>query len=343
MRSLLGVGRFLSTCAPVLLLISCGGHNLSVSKSIFGAHNFRLVEESQRDHVPETSVGAIFLLSQDEGGRTHLFQKYCTGVQISRKHVLTNAHCMKYKAKDVFVDMHFSKKYVALAGETTKYQAEDLYGEIYLRFHGRTRLDDVPVAARTPNVRVAMVAQDLDYAVLELTSDSSGDNGHVGFSSFAPIAPGAALGVLGFPNAMPLTLSQDCTVLEIKGAELRHDCDTLTGSSGGLVYDLQSGQPLALHRRGPGKNSTEYYQQSGQSEDASAMAARQCREDFKLDPQDDSFSQCIDVRKKNFIFNQAVPFVDIARSLETSSPELYTSVMEAQQPTTWTSRSDLAP
>lgn len=333
MTSLHSMELALSKFSPaIFLLVACGGQNPSTPKSMFGKHNLSVIEESQRKSLPETSVGAIFLMSQDDSGRTKIFQKYCTGVQISKKHLLTNAHCMKYKAQDVFVDMHFSKKFVALDGEGPKRQVDDLFGEIYLRFQGRTRLDDVPLAERTPNVRVAMVAKDLDYAVLELTDDTSGDDSHVRFADFQPLIQSAQLGVVGFPNAMPLTRSRDCSILELKEGELRHDCDTLTGSSGGLVYDVNSGQPLALHRRGSGKNASSYYQKSGQSEDARAMAERQCREDFGLGPQDGNFSECIQVRQTNFIFNQAIPLADIAKSLGSSHPDLYKAVSEAQHP-----------
>jgi hypothetical protein len=57
--------------------------------------------------------------------------------------------------------------------------------------------------------------------------------------------------LLGFPHGVPLALSDACSwKSDIEEHYLRHDCDSLTGSSGGLLWDAESGKPLGLNQKG---------------------------------------------------------------------------------------------
>ncbi len=309
-----------------LCLAACGSESASEIKTIFGHFDLKVLTRSQTETSLQRSVGAIFLASLDQKAQASQMIKFCSGIQISPRHVLSNAHCLKKKSEDTYVDLYFSKDYVALDGEEKKYTVDDAGGSLYLRFRGATLLD--PETAHAPNLKPLFVSSTLDYAIFEITEQGF-DSEHIDLARAPEIQEPSTAGLLAYPNAMPLTWSDSCQITPYLKGESKHDCDSTGGSSGGLLFDALSGAPLALHRQGVFNNSIQFYREHGRSEEAAELAARECREKFKIDEQSPDLPACIKFRSEHFGFNRAIPLADIRADLTKEAPDLAQSLSTA--------------
>lgn len=319
-ETLMNFHAFLTVPFILALGTACQPASPSQMKTIFGEHNFRVIEESQVKSGLEKSVGALYL--------TGYVQKFCTALQIAPRFILTNAHCMKKKDADHYVDFFFTKDYLAQDGQGAQYTADDVFDELYLTFHGAVRYDAVQTPDLQPNLKIRHVATNLDYAILEITDPN--------FSTdFTSIRQASAVGeqaaeLLSFPNAMPLTRSYACTVKPLDAAQLRHDCASAGGSSGGILYDPTTQAPLALHKQGVFYNGAAFYQEHHRSETAVELAQHECQEKYKLEVGSDTYQKCVDYRSQNFAFNRAVPLQKVVESLQKTQGELFTEIFGAE-------------
>ena len=314
----------------ILLAQACRGEESSTLKTFFGPHAITVIEESQVQSALEKSLGALYVTAKDENQKTIGTQKICTALQISPKHVLTNAHCMKKKDADNYADFYFSKDYIALDGEGSAYSVDDLFDEIYLKFTGKTRMDPRDAADITPNLKVSFVSIDLDYAVLEIT-DASFDANFTPLSAAVPVTAHTDVQLLSFPNAMPLTRSSNCAIDPLDAKQIKHDCGSSGGSSGGILFLPGSSIPVALHKQGVYFNSATFYRDHLRSETPVELAARECSEKYNLDPKAEKYQACIDHRSKNVLYNRAVPLTLIQADLATQVPDLFSSLEPAPE------------
>ncbi|RYZ74117.1 MAG: serine protease, partial [Proteobacteria bacterium] len=249
-----------------IMLTACDTQESSTLKTFFGAHDVQILEDKDLSTSLERSVGAIYIMTVDEQGKSLAINKTCTGIQIGPRFVLTNAHCVKMKSETDYVDLYFSKDFIAKEGEGQKpIKAVDLAGNLYLQFDGKTRMDDKPTKGLSANLEVRYVSKTLDFALLALTDDYC-DRTHMDMNLVEAPAIGQPLTLLSYPNDMPLTRSTNCSVEALVPNEMKHTCDSAGGSSAGLLISAATGVPVGLHRQGVFENSTAFYNEHGRSE-----------------------------------------------------------------------------
>lgn len=310
-----------------VLFVACNAQENSQQKTLFGTHNYRVLELSEIKSDLEKSVGALYITTRDDASQKSYTQKFCTALQIAPRFVISNAHCIKKKDADTYVDFFFSKDYIALDGEASSFIVEDLADEVYLRFKGKVKDDAAMNPELKPNLRLSYLAKDLDYAILEIIDPD--------FSKFytSPVLAPAldqerSVQLLSYPNAMPLTLSFQCSLRPLDPLQLRHDCASAGGSSGAVLFDAETKQPLALHKQGVYFNSADFYKQHQRSENPVELAQLECQDKYNLEVDSELFKTCVETRSQNFLFNRAIPFHSIIESLRSKEPELFAKIFE---------------
>lgn len=148
----------------------------------------------------------------------------CTATIVSESYILTNHHCIPGSDK------------LLEASILLHYEDPDDPDAI------RLKVETTPAAAD----------EEMDYAFVRIL-DPLPEGVEPLRLGVADVSPGGRLVMLHHPAGQPKMMTQfDCRAHEDQtGAEyhLRHVCDTLPGSSGGLLVNAQL-QPVALHHTG---------------------------------------------------------------------------------------------
>ncbi|RZA24397.1 MAG: serine protease [Proteobacteria bacterium] len=299
----------------LILLSACHTQESSTLKTFFGTHDIQILEDKDLTTNIDHSVGAVYIMTVDEQGKSLAINKFCSGIQIGPRFVLTNAHCVKMKSATAYVDLYFSKDFIALEGEGQKpVKAVDLAGNLYLQFDGKTKMDEKPTKGLSANLEVRYVSKTLDFALLALTDDFC-DRTYMDMNLIEAPAIGQALTLLSYPNDMPLTRSTNCSVEALVPNEMKHTCDSAGGSSAGLLMSASTGAPVGLHRQGVFENSTAFFNEHGRSETTVELAERECAEKYKIEVGTEKFAECVKVRSATFLFNRGIPLKDIQAEL----------------------------
>lgn len=149
----------------------------------------------------------------------------CTGELIAGDYVLTNHHCLPQ------------------SGDLRPVKASLLMDYLTLDGKGSKRFDVEPAPQE--------FSATLDFAVAKVSGSPVNEFGSVKLVAASPEGARSLL-VIHHPLGRPKVMSRfRCLALkeQAEGAELRHRCDTLGGSSGSLLYALGS-EGVALHKEG---------------------------------------------------------------------------------------------
>ena len=279
--------------------------------TIFGQNDLVPVTRETRQGLSR-AVGSLAVILEIEGQRSAI--PHCTAIRLGMRHLLTAAHCVRENI--IF------NPWALVAPQGDQDQGFEIlqFGEV-LRLHYGGELDPQsenwvstapalgsPVYVN-PLLDVAIYALDLSY---QEALKSLGPGLPLPRSFQNPVA----LSIWGHPNGVPLATA-DCTEgQEVDGVWYYHDCDALTGSSGGLIGDPISQRPVAMQLAGPAKNRGSFYSQHGVFETPEDFAAK--RGCAPVKPHDPESKACVTRRG----MNRAVPLHVITEDLSANRPEL---------------------
>lgn len=309
---------------------ACQKANDSSLNSLYEGLDLRLMSLGERDQDPlAAAMGAMVYGSPDtiaflENGSD------CTGIAISPTFILTAGHCQQ---AEPFAYV-FNRDKIALDPKAESLQVAP--GRmVRLQFQG----DLIPAAqaAIEKPQWLTRVYRDekRDFSIYRRPTASSDPY----IDLFGTGSAKGNLALYAYPNGVPLTIAGPCRgEIGSSGLDVWHDCDSLGGSSGALLVNLDEQKPLGLHHIGGGDNWGSTYLEKGQFESAEEFESRkrefwhtQAQEaDWKrasdfwnCPPQGETGAETCALAKG---LNRALLFTEVLERLKTNAPAIYAAL-----------------
>lgn len=312
----------------VLSAVACRPASVSETKAIFETNDIKLLDPAEAAEDSGTrGVGAILDVFELDGEL--MTNAVCSAVRVSKRHIMTAAHC-ELGAGHRLV---FAPHYLAEDGSPQNLRVLSLSTGIRFQFRGSLDAETQEQNWKDlPNLGASIYRNaEMDFAVFDLGYELD-DN----FAQLDErVYEDSALKIYGFPNGIPLSRAEDCTGKEYNGV-LRHDCDALSGSSGGLIVDDQN-RPVALHTFSSIANKPSPSAANGQFENQETLllntqqflAAQSPEEKDRIFWECRSFSgaEKEDCQVGEGL-NRATLFSSILKDLKTHNSEVYESLFQ---------------
>jgi V8-like Glu-specific endopeptidase len=289
--------------------------------SILEHNDIELVFDSKRDPLSQT-VGSLSVMLESEGER--FVQPICTAIRLGKAHLLTASHCVKEHQKYIFNPWFLA----AEEGEEPSQLQVMRFGNVLrLAYSGDLKSQGQAWAKEAPTLSPPVfINHKLDYAIfalsplyidafkglgagISLTSDTQAHTQET-FEEMRQVK------LWSHPHGAPLTQSPCTRLIQNESQRAFHDCDALSGSSGGLIGSWAfEGVALAMHLAGPGQNEGQYWGEHGEFETPEIFATRRgCPSQGHQEDQ----QNCV-IR---YGFNRALPLKSIWNDLMSKNPTL---------------------
>lgn len=266
----------------------------------------------------------VYLEQHDQQSNT-LVQS-CTGIFISRNHLLTASHCADGS-------ITINPWNTPPPDRVGSYSIFQMQGVIFGEYQGT--LDERFKRVSKKGIFLGSPIYKIDhagFAVFYISDEQMNEifenelRSRFDWINLSRLKPFRQTGLVlwHYPWGMPLAESP-CSQVELSPPNLyAHNCDGVAGSSGGLLTDPLSGSPAAMHLSGPGLNLYSYYNNKNQHESTEDFALRRgCKqsEDLPLDP----------ICHKERGFNKAVPLTYIKDVMAQENRWLWDKIAEASR------------
>lgn len=246
------------------LLGACSGEQSQHSKqqSIIETIDFELITlELYASNLPAAWIGALMTgLVDPSEPETVYWDPGCSSFLIDAYHVVTAAHCVRG-------DQVFGANWRTKGSDPLEYKAVPFGDQVRLMFEGEMLDDAESSLSLEGTLKLIAIDRDVDFAVFESSRKLSDAEPKIAKES---LKLGEQIALWSFPNGLPAMKSSRCEVLAIDEATgtIRHNCDSLTGSSGGMITNNKN-EIAAVHIKGVIKNSYSYFKIHGRFEPVS--------------------------------------------------------------------------